>query len=49
MDLISLQYSFDQKQDDNVIKCVLCDGSHGNNTLCQANFGFDMEVGYDLF
>ncbi len=32
MSTISIDQQFNEKQD---AKCILCEGQHGNNTMCQ--------------
>lgn len=34
MNINSLYQLFEELQDD--VTCILCEGKHGNNTLCQA-------------
>jgi hypothetical protein len=33
----SVTYSYDEKQANQEVVCILCEGTHGNNTNCQRN------------
>jgi hypothetical protein len=39
MNALSIDQSFVETQEDaSTIICILCDGSHGNNTMCQMSW-----------
>lgn len=38
MDKNSVQQCVLETQDEKEIVCILCEGSHGNNTLCQMSW-----------
>lgn len=34
----SIEHDFIEKQQEEEIVCILCEGKHGNNTLCQMSW-----------
>lgn len=43
MSIISIEQCFTETQEEPVV-CILCEGSHGNNTYCQATWSDHHEI-----